>query len=734
MANALNVPGPFMNGLSPLLAPRSVAIVGISADATKHGARVLTNINKLGFPGEVWGVNPKVPQMAAVEVFPDMAALPRVPDLVVCAIPALAVPGVVRDAAMTGAQAAIVFAGGFAETGAAGRSAQSEITEIVRSTGIRVLGPNSGGIIHPSHRLAASFLTCLDRPARQIRSGPVGLVTQSGGTGSYIHNLAAANGDGLAVSVSTGNEADIDVADAILALCDHDEVQAIALVIETVRDGEAFTQAVQHAHGLGKPIIACRIGASEQGRGLMRSHTGAIASAPRVLDGVLDALSVTRVETPGELLDVANIMARSRAPVGNRVGVVTHSGGVAILLSDLGEQVGVRLPPPSKSLRGQLRPLLDLGTADNPLDMGGIMGGPQRFREVVDLFARSGDYDSVLAVSTAHPPIHTASRVEGLLELDSLVPVVHLWMAGDQGSAGLRSLTEAGHPVTEEPRAAMRALAGLGRLADVDVGSLRVEHRGGESEPGGDFRTLSEHEAKELLASWRLSVVEGVLARTAEDAAEAAESLGGVLAVKVSSPDIAHKTEVGGVLLGVSGRAAASDAFHVVTEAARKAQPTACIDGARVERQQFGLEIIAGVLLDPTFGVIVMLGMGGVAAEALGGNVFAPGPVSRDSAMRMIDRVPGLRRTLTRQDPEPEATNSLAELMVTASERFVDAELQELEMNPLTWTGREWQILDALVSESRRPGQPRSSTALPDVDRAVVFDTAQNRLEHFRDG
>lgn len=394
-----------------------------------------------------------------------------------------------------------------------------------------------------------SFLTCLDRPIEQIRSGPVGLITQSGGTGSYIHNLAASRGGGLAVSISTGSEADLDAADAIRAVSDLDEVRAIALAIETVRDGEAFIQAVEHAHGLGKPVIACRIGVSRQGSRLMRSHTGAIASATRVLDVVLDTLGVTRVETPGELLDVADVMARTPIPRGERFGVVTHSGGVAILLSDVAERVGASLPPPSETLRGELEPLLDLGSSDNPLDMGGIMGGPERFLDVVNTFVGSGDYDAVLAVSTAHPPIHTPASVKGLLEVDPLVPVVHLWMAGDQGVTGLRSLREAGQPVTEEPRAAMRALAGLGGLARGGAPLARPAGATTLTPSVHNPTVWGEHSAKELLASWELPVVEGALATTPEEAADLAERLSGVVVVKVNSPDIAHKTEIGGIRL-----------------------------------------------------------------------------------------------------------------------------------------------------------------------------------------
>ncbi|HSL25673.1 MAG TPA: CoA-binding protein, partial [Acidimicrobiia bacterium] len=444
-----------------LLEPRRVAIVGLSADPAKHGRRVLGHLRRLGFQGEVWGVHPGMPAVAGVAMFPSVPSLPTAPDLVVCAVPATAAAEVARQAGEIGASAVIVFAGGFAEAGAAGRRMQEDLRSVARAGGVRVLGPNSGGVIFPGGHLAASFLTCLDRPADQIRSGLVGLVTQSGGTGSYLHNLAAARGSGFAVSISTGNEADLDAADAIDALVDRPEVAAVAVVLETVRRGPEFVAALRKSRRAGKPVLVCHLGRSERGRRLMITHTGALAGPARVLQGVLDAEGVAMVETPADLFDAAEVMARSPRPAGGRTAVVSHSGGMAILLSDLAERSGVDLPLPRPELARRLDPLLELGAAENPLDMGGIIGGPHRFGQVVEAFVDSDDYDMVLAVTTAHPPTHTLTRAEDLAAIGTNKPLIHLWLAGDLGDEGLASLRAAGTPVSEEPRAAMAALAGL---------------------------------------------------------------------------------------------------------------------------------------------------------------------------------------------------------------------------------------------------------------------------------
>jgi acyl-CoA synthetase (NDP forming) len=402
-----------MSGLDRLLDPASIAIVGLSADPAKHGGRVLANLRKLGFAGDIWGVNPGLPDVVGVELFASLADLPASPDLAICAVPAAEVGNVAIAA--HGVGGLVVFAGGFGESDADGAALESELGEQAMRAGVRVLGPNSGGVIRPGRGLAASFLTCLARPASEIRSGPVGLVTQSGGTGSYIHNLAAARGSGLAVSVSTGNEVDIRLGEAIDAVSRLDEVHVVLVLVETVRDGARFIEALRGSLERGKPVVACRIGTGERGKALMTTHTGAMALPERVLQGVLDSTGVITAETPGEAYEVAEMVAKSPIPAGPRAAIVTHSGGIAIHLADLAERDGVDLPQLGPGLRSTLEPLLDLGAANNPLDMGGIIGGAGRFAEVVDAFARSGEYDSVLAVSTAHPPAHTEERVRALL-------------------------------------------------------------------------------------------------------------------------------------------------------------------------------------------------------------------------------------------------------------------------------------------------------------------------------
>ena len=667
-----------MSALGRLLDPKSIAIVGLSADPAKHGGRVLANLRKLRFPGEVWGVNPGLPPVDGVNVVASLADLPEAPDLVVCAVPAHAVRKIAMGA--QGVGALMVFAGGFGESGDDGMALEADLSEWVERVGFRLLGPNSGGVIRRSKGLAASFLTCLDRNAGEIRSGPVGLVTQSGGTGSYIHNLAAARGGGLAVSVSTGNEADIQMGEAISAVSVLDEVKVVLALVETVRDGQAFIDAVRDSIARGKPVVACRIGTGDRGKALMTTHTGALALPEKVLHGVLESLGVVMGETPAEAYDIAEMLARAPVPTGDRTAIVTHSGGIAIHLADLAEQSSLDLRQPGPGLKAALDPLLDLGTANNPLDMGGIIGGPGRFAEVVDRFARSGEYDMVLAVSTAHPPAHSVERVQALLDLETPLPILHLWMAGDQATEALRALREAGAAVTEEPRVAMRALAGLARLAKWS-GLREVQLIDGPFE------------------EWGLPLVEGTTARTTDEAVAVAERLGYPVVVKVVAGGLAHKTEVGGVRVDLRDASEVGRAIDEVTAAATAAGQS--VEGVRVERFRPGLEMLVGGLVDPVFGPLISVGIGGVLTELLDDVVFAPAPVDEVEAAAMIERLRG-RALLDGFRGAPAGdVDELARIVSLVSRGMTGSDLREVEINPLIWDGESWVAVDWLVVHER---------------------------------
>lgn len=701
--------------LTTLLHPSSVAIVGLSADPKKHGSRVLANLRKYGYTGDVYGVNPRGGVLQGVPAAPSLLDCPATPDVVVAAVPASSSVEVVEQAGVRGCAAVVLFGGGFAESGEEGERIQRELARTAREHGIRLLGPNSGGVIVPGSGVTLSFLTCLDRPADELRSGRVAVVTQSGGTGSYLHNLAAERCGGLRASISTGNEADVTMSEAIEALADLEGVGAIAVVMETVRDGERFIRAVRRAHQAGRPVSLCRLGRSARGQELMRTHTGALATEERIMQGLCEALGLTLTATPGELLDVAQILADARPPKGPRVGVVTHSGGVGILSSDLAAGEGLNLPEPPEMLAGKVRKHLQHGSVSNPVDLGAIIGGPQRFVDVVREFLESGAYDVVLAVTTPHPPAHTNARAQGLSGLAAAgsVPLVNLWMAGDLGRDGLALLRRSAVAVTEEPRAAFRALRGMVGLwtgrdwtaegegspelpAPVETWS-RVVQEAPAPEVGGTF---SEHTVKTWLRAAGIPVVPGDRVHSHLAATRVAEQVGYPVVAKANAMGLAHKTRAGGVRLRLETPAQVEEAFDAVRRAVATSAPEAQIDGVLIEKFAPGPEVIIGCVQDKTFGPLVLVGLGGVDVESRGIVTVAPAPVSPQQALHMLLTIPtgqGTRQA-SAGGRLPEAL-PLARIVAMVSRHFhaVKDHISELEINPLTLSAAGWQVVDAVA-------------------------------------
>jgi acetate---CoA ligase (ADP-forming) len=703
------------SGLGRLVEPGSVAIVGLSADPAKHGGKVVTSLRRFGFDGPVWGVNPKRPEVEGVDdVVASLTDLPEPPDAVVIAVPAAATPDVIATAGEIGAGAAILFGGGFAEAGDDGAALQSKLLGLAQDHGLRLLGPNSAGMINPSAATVLSFLTCLERPADQLRPGPVGLVTQSGGTGSFLHNLAAERGSGFALSISTGNEADVDAAEALRHLVDHPDVRAIALVLETVRDGPRFVAAARAALLAEKPIVVCKIGRSPVGQQVMRTHTGALAGSERSYDAAFDALGITVTSTPTELFDVAELMARTPVPSGDRVGVVTHSGGTAVLLADRATAAGLSLPQPSNRLRERLGPYLQHGASGNPTDLGGIITAPHRYVEVVRSFVDDLDYDVVVPVSTPHPSAHTPDRATALAALAHEIdkPLPNLWLAGDLGAEGLAILRASGAPVTTDIGSLVEAVSGLVRLGalrrdvappapppDPAVLTELSAAIGPWGQRGADNSGLDEAESLRLVEAMGLPTVAAEVVHDPTEAARAAERLGYPVVLKAVSKDLPHKSDVGAVRLNLGGPDALAVAWEELATTLATHAPTARLEGFLVERYVPGVEMLLGIARDPTFGPVVLIGTGGTVAEAIDDVAVALPPLSTRTAAGLIDTLRG--RALLRgfRGTPPVDEPALADLLVRLSQIAVTYgdRIDELDLNPVIYAEGRWQVADALV-------------------------------------
>ena len=692
--------------LSRLLRPQSIAIVGLSSDPAKHGQRVLTFLRRFGYENPVWGVNPNRPAVPGAEVFPRVLDLPGPPDAVVLAVSPPAIPRVLEEAGEMGAGGAILFSGGFAEAGREGAALQARIRDIARAGGVRLLGPNSAGVVHPAARTVMSFLTCLERPAEEIRTGPVGLLTQSGGNGSLIHNLAADRGSGMAISVSTGNEADVQAGEVLEYLAAHPQVRVIAMLIETVRDGERFLRAARAAAEAGKPMVACKIGNSDLGRRAVLTHTGALAGRPRVYDAVFDSLGIVSARSPEEMFEIAEILARTPFPGGDGVGIVTHSGGTAVQLADRADEMGISLPVPSPGLRERLGPLLQFGAAANPADMGGIVTQPERFPRVIRHFLEEPAHAMVVVAHTPHPPSHTEARARALVHLagEAKKPLIHLWLAGGQAEGGLRLLREAEVPVATSMDSLLRAIRGL--CAIRRLREERAERAGSAplgrrfpALPGDPGAALTEPAAKALLREAGIPIPPGGTARSEAEAAETAGALGFPVVLKAVSSAVPHKTEAGAVRLNLRTVEEVRQAWRETRESVKRHSPDATVEGALIEKFLPGPEMILGIVRDPAFGPLVLIGTGGVMAEIFEDVRLALPPVTRAQAARLIRSLKGARLLNGFRGGPRADLDGLAGLVerVSGLAAAWDGRLEELDLNPVAYSAGGWWALDALV-------------------------------------
>lgn len=693
------------DNLARLLDPSSVAIVGLSANEEKHGARVLRNLQQFGFQGDIWGVNPRGEDLHGVPTYATLSEVPGSPDAVVLAIPAARIHDAIVEAGELGAGGAVLFGGGFAEAGDEGAALQRRIRDAARAAGVRLVGPNSAGIVNAADSAVMSFLTCLERPSEQLRPGPVALITQSGGTASFIHNLAAGRGSGTALTVSTGNEADVEVGEVLQYAVERPDVRCVALLLETVRTGPSFLAGARRALELGKPIVVCKVGVSDVGRRVMATHTGAMAGEQRRFEAVFDALGITSVTTPEELFDVAEILARVPVPHGDGVGVVTHSGGTAVLMADLLAGADATLPQPEAELQDALAPYLQLGASGNPTDLGGIITEPHRFGEVVRLFLEDDAYAIVVEASTPHPTAHTVDRVREMIDLAQRTdkPLINLWLAGDLGDEGLTLLREAGAAVSTSATGVARAVQGLIRF-----GAVRRRGVPADPEPDPDVlarlrqqagRQLNEADSKEVLASLGIPVMGNGLAPTPQEARALAERIGFPVVVKLASGDLAHKSELGAVALDVRDADAVEAACTRMLTAATEQAPRVPIDGFLVEEFAPGVEMIVGLTRDEVFGPLVLVGLGGVYAEALDDVRVGLAPLDLDEAGRLVAGLQGSRILSGFRGAPAADIDALAEILVTLSTvatAYGDV-LAEVDVNPLIFADGRWRAADAVV-------------------------------------
>lgn len=691
------------DAFSSLLAPHSVALVGASDDPTRIGGRPLRYLRESGFKGAVLPVNPKRETVQGLPAFSSIAALPAVPDTAILAVPSHLTRQAVEECAEAGVKSAIVFSAGFAETGEDGARLQADMVSIARSSGMRLLGPNCLGVFNPSVGYFGTFSVVLDN--QLIAPGPVGIVSQSGAYGAHIAHLARKRGLGISQWVTTGNECDIDVAETLDWMVRQPETNVIMAYAEGVRDRDAFIGALERARKAEKAIVFMKTGRSDVGAEAAASHTASLAGSDAVFDAVLRQYGVYRASTTAEQLDVAYACASGIYPPSNRTGIFTMSGGFGIQLADDAEAAGLDVAPMPGAAQEKLKEMLPYSSPRNPVDATAqVVSDMDMLTSYVRAMITEGGYDIFTAILGTGPSSKNFA--------DPLRKALMAAMDGQQGK--IRGLTMSapdevvrqyekdGFLVYEDGSALARALGALVWLKqgfDLNRDAARVAPGARIELPEGP---LSEADAKAILARAGLDFPEERLVPVGEDVGEAASRIGFPVVLKICSPDIAHKTEVGGVAVNLRDADAAQTAAAEILQRAAKHAPGARIDGILVAPMApEGVETIIGVMQDPVLGPVVMFGLGGIFVEVLKDVTFRAAPFDEAEAMRMIREIRGFSLLEGVRGAPPSDIEALARMLSNLS-RFAAAHadrIESVDLNPVRVLPRGKGVvpLDALI-------------------------------------
>ncbi|MFG1193332.1 acetate--CoA ligase family protein [Xanthobacter flavus] len=691
--------------------PSGIAVVGASDSPEKIGGKILRMLQRHGFSGGLYPVNPSRPSVGGLPAYASIDALPDPVDLALVAVPAPQVPEVLSDCATRGIPGAVVFSSGFSETGEDGRRLQQQIAEICASTGIRVSGPNAEGFYTVPTQVAATFSPGINidaLPPSDVQNC-LGMVSQSGGLGFSLYSRGRRRNLAFSHIVSVGNQVDLECVDFLNYLLDQPQVKCVLMYVESLRDPQAFLRSAERAARMGKPIVMAKVGRSSAGQRAAQSHTGAIAGSVRVSDAVLDHYGVLRADDQEDMLDLATALAHQPTMRGNRVAIISTSGGSGVWLSDACEAHGFVVPPIDPERQQLLRIFIpSYGSTDNPVDI--TAQGADGYAQSLKVLGDADYIDAfIIAASFAHETRLNSEGEDIARAAKALGKPVLFYSYSLPSDGALNRLQELGLQCYTTITGCIRGLSALRRyeLMRQDI-PMRFAEPAAASKPellddlletGG--ATLCEYEAKALLGAYGVEVPPQHLARSPSEAASVAGQLGFPVVLKIQSPDIPHKTEADGVRLGLESVAAVEEAFTSLISAAQSYAPDADVRGVLVQPMaERGVEMIAGTLQDRDFGPMVMVGMGGIYAEILDDVAIAPAPVSEATASRMIAQLKGLPILDGARGRDACDLDALARLLVALGRIAVDTrgEIQELDVNPvfLHPRGQGVTIVDAL--------------------------------------
>lgn len=636
--------------LLPLFDPKSIAVVGASPRAGSFGNRTVANL--AGYDGDVYPVNEKYDQVEGLRCYPSLAGLPRTPDLVVLTTPMASVEPLLEECIAAGVPSVMVYASGFSEVATKeGRAAQDRLSKRAAQAGVRLLGPNCVGLLNYTSGARISFA---GTPEGRLVTGPaIGLICQSGALGFALAQ-AMERGVGFSHVLSCGNSSDVDVADWVSALADEPSCQVIACAFEGISDPRKFLEAAQIAQKANKPLIVFKMAIGEEGAVAAMSHTASLAGSATLWQALFDRAGAVTVADFDALIETAWFFAKAPAPKADGVAVLSGSGGAAIMSADMAELVGVKMPQPLPDVHDRLKALIPpFVPARNPCDVtAGVINDMDTLLACGDALLDDPQFGALIyAYSYAYETATLRQPHLSALSAKHGKPIIYVWLTQlIEGPGREQAEHDPNIIVVSSMRRAFEIIQAWTNRSKPKV----VDHTPCQDGFGRDTAlallegakgtALGEQASKGVLAAYGIKVPKERLVRDVEQAAQAALDFGGALVMKVDSPDIQHKTDIGGVELSITGADAARAAYDRIMIACHEAQPKARIDGILVQEMvSKGLEVIAGFHNAPGFGPVITLGLGGVLTEVLNDTVSALAPVDECEAKAMLRRLRGAR-------------------------------------------------------------------------------------------
>jgi acetyltransferase len=717
--------------LKRIFEPRSVAVFGAGPDAGSVGGTVLKNLVDAGFAGAIYPVNPKHEQVEGLKCYARAKDLPEPADLGVICTPARTVPGLVRECGEAGVLGIIIISAGFREAGPAGEALQKQIAvEAAKFDGMRIVGPNCLGVISPLSNLNASFAAAMPEKGR------VAFLSQSGALCTSVLDWALQANVGFSHFVSVGNMMDVGIGQLIDYFAMDGKTESILMYVESISQPREFMSAAR-AFARSKPIIAYKAGRFAESAKAAASHTGAMAGMDAVYEAAFERAGIVRVFEMEDMFTCAQLLAHPKTPRGARLAIVTNAGGPGVMATDsLLERNGVlaQLSPQTlEALNENLPPAWSHG---NPVDVLGD-ASPERYAKAVSTVLADPGVDAVLVILTPQAMTDPTGAAQSVLEAaqKSIKPVLAVWMGGASVADGIILFQDASVPCYNSPEQAVRAfmyLVSYARIREMlyetprdlpvefplDRGKLRAVFDTILAE-GQDI--LSESTSKALLDAYEIPVTKPYAARSADDAVQLSNRIGYPVAMKIWSPEISHKTDVGGVMLNLATDRDVTDAYERMTARAKAERPDAHIAGVTVQKMfaaPISHELIVGAKRDPTFGVVLMVGAGGITAELYRDRALGLPPLNERLARWMLESLRSWPLLKGYRGRPPVAVDKLIEVMMRLSYLVADyPEIAELDINPLVVTPEGVIALDARVVLDRaavlNPPRPYSHLAIP---------------------